>query len=203
MKLSAPLFPSRILCAVRTIKPLAIAMSLGLSFGIGPTFSAHAQGPQNFASSQRLIDLDFFAAGLKENARSVRPFIEKMDAAIHAGADIEAANAHGNNPLLNATYWAAWTVSDSGANDVVAFLLARGANPNREHSGMGNMTPMHIAAHSLWPNVELVELLCAAGAKANNLMAIPEDSFPGNDGPITVSGFPQVQEAIRACARKQ
>lgn len=147
--------------------------------------------------------MDLFSEGLEGDPQKVRPFIEKLDTALDNGADIEDADEYGNTPLLNATYWASWTVSDWGANDVVAFLLARGANPNRGHIHMGNMTPLDVAAHSLWPNVKLVDLLCAAGADANNRIMVPQQTISLQDGPITIMGFPQVRDAIEACAQKK
>lgn len=200
MDLSAPPPHSSIL---QTIRHFAVALLAGAALGIGPVLPASAQALISPAMPQRLIDLDFFSSGLGGDTKKIRPFIEKLKAAIDSGADIEAADNYGNTPLMNATYWAAWTTSDWGANDVVAFLLTRGANPNKGHTGMGNMTPLDMAAHSLWPNVELVELLCAAGANANDRMVVPEDSFSGADGrPIFVMGFPEIRTAIQTCARK-
>lgn len=172
---------------------------MGIALGISPASSAVAQTPPSSVAPQRLIDL--FSPGLQGDPKQVRLFVEMIGAALDNGADIEAADEYGNTPLMTATYWAAVTDSDWGPNKVVAFLLARGADPNHGLFQMDSMTPMEMAANSAWPNVELVELLCAAGANVGNRMGNPERTFSGTDRPIAVTRFPQVQEAIQACAR--
>ena len=150
------------------------------------------------ASPTRLMEI--FSPAPEGGPQEVKAFLKKIEAAINNGAAIDAPDQFGNTPLFTATYWAAWTYHDWGANDVVAYLLERGANPNLRHSGLENMTPLHMAAQALWPNMRLIELLCAAGADPNS------SSAPRNISPLELSRtnrFPQIGKAMSQCASKQ
>jgi ankyrin repeat protein len=175
-----------------------MAGAIGLVF----VASASAQASKDPGKPRRLIDLDAFATRVECDPEKLRLFMKKLDAALEEGADIDAADAYGNNPLLTATHWATWSAGDCGANDIVAFLLARGANPNVTVPPANDATPIDMAANALWPNARLVELLCAAGANPHGRMIAPEQTFTSQGKSVTTFGFPQIREAIEVCARR-
>ena len=154
-------------------------------------------GVETHAQTLRLIDI--FSPGPEGGPQEVKAFLQKIEAAIDSGADLDAPDEYGNTPLLTATYWSAISYHDWGANDVVAYLLQRGANPNVQHKKFQNQTPLHLAAISLWPNTRLVEMLCAAGANPN---AKPE---PAKISPLELSQeskFPRLSQAMSKCAEE-
>lgn len=96
--------------------------------------------------------------------REIKLFVGKVSTLIDEGADVNACDEFGNCPLLFASYWAAWRSDGQHFNDLVALLLAKGANPN---IGGERGTPMFFAATGMF-NVKLVEILCAAGGSTKS-----------------------------------
>jgi ankyrin repeat protein len=154
-----------------------------------------------------LIDLHFDRPGTVTNPETVDAFLERMRQAIDAGADIEAEDEYGNTPLLNVVSWAGWSGSDWGANRIVALLLERGADPRRAHRLLYGMTPLHITAFSLWPNIELIEMLCAAGADSKTPVAsdgfgTPYEMSFRMDHPLPPGPRALVQSALERCGKR-
>ncbi|WEH42026.1 ankyrin repeat domain-containing protein [Streptomyces sp. AM 2-1-1] len=88
------------------------------------------------------------AAVLTRDTASVRTLLR-------AGADPEAADAHGNTPLYIAAV--------QGDADVAEILLRAGARADTESGGWGSEgTPLCAAA--CWGSTEVVRVLLAAGA---------------------------------------
>jgi ankyrin repeat protein len=180
---------------IRFVVAEAIVM---IALWVWPACGVYAQTPTANPVRPRLNDI--FSPAPEGGPEKVRAFIEKIKVAIDNGADIDATDQFGNNPLLTATYWASWSYHDWGANDVVAFLLSRGANPNVGHKSFNGATPLHFAAQSLWANAKLIELLCAAGADAKAKV------HPLGVSALEVSqssSFPQIKRAMDTCAPKQ
>lgn len=81
-----------------------------------------------------------------------------MKAVLRAGGDPERADSEGTTPL----YWA----SVNGEADIARLLLAAGASPDTESSGLGaEGTPLCAAA--CWGHTETVRELLAHGADPN------------------------------------
>ncbi|WP_372411449.1 ankyrin repeat domain-containing protein [Streptomyces luteireticuli] len=79
-------------------------------------------------------------------------------AALRAGADPERADTYGTTPL--------YLASVNGAAGIVRFLLAAGASPDAESSGLGSEgTPLCAAA--CWGHAPAVRELLAHGADPN------------------------------------
>jgi hypothetical protein len=150
---------------------LLICLSILIACG---SFSISYAQPDTLASTpKRLIDV--FGPAPQEVIGNPKAFIAKIAPAIDAGADIEAADDYGNTPLMTAVYWATMWGGDATTgwppNEIVAYLLSRGANPNGHLNSPAhsiNMTPLHMAAHTQF-NVPLIEMLCAAGANPNSV----------------------------------
>ncbi|WP_405605333.1 ankyrin repeat domain-containing protein [Streptomyces sp. NBC_01410] len=81
-----------------------------------------------------------------------------VKAVLRAGGDPERADSEGTTPL----YWA----SVNGEADIARLLLAAGASPDTESSGLGaEGTPLCAAA--CWGHTETVRELLAHGADPN------------------------------------
>lgn len=156
---------------------------------LAPWQVANAQGP----ARHRLIDT--FSGPPVGDPEKVKAFIQEIKASIDTGADIDATDQYGNNPLLTATYWAAWSDQKSGYNDIVALLLSRGANPNIESNAA---TPLVFVATGV-VNLKLVEILCFAGANPTAKVS------PKGMSALEISrtnSFPEITTALMACATR-
>lgn len=178
---------------MREFHSFIIGVIASLAFILWPVHGGYAQTRQAPLERQRLIDI--FSQPPSGDREKVAAFIEKLKSGLDNGADINATDQYGNNPLLTATYWAAWSSPDNGYNDIVAFLLSRGADVNVSSNGTTVFT--HVATGMV--NVKLVELLCAAGAdpRAKQLSGI---------SPLEMSrsnSFPQIARAMEQCVPKK
>ena len=171
-----------------TFSSVAVILFLSLTFG------ANAQTHPDTSGKKRLIDT--FDSPPAQNAASIHAFVEKLKTAIDNGADIDAIDKYGNNPLMSATYWAAVSGSKAGFNEIVAYLLGRGANPNIKTNGV---MPLHFLAVGGVSNVPLVELLCSAGAdpraKVGTTGISPLDASRNNP-------LPDDTRAMEACKHR-
>ena len=180
-------------CRMRRGAELLVLATLGI-FSV---LDACASPAEHAIEKKRLIDVR--APSPEGGPNAVRRHIETLRVAIDGGADIDAADEYGNTPLFNAAFRAAWTYHDWGANDIVAYLLLRGADPNRMQEQM-EMTPLHMAALSLYPNVDLVGLLCAAGGNSRTKRAVPEAASAYELSRL--SEFAELRTAFENCLPK-
>ena len=81
--------------------------------------------------------------------------VDRVRAVLHAGADIDALDEHGQTALMNAVYW--------GNMDIAKLLIERGAEVN--HTAKLHLTALFLAVIGNRP--QLVQMLIDAGADRN------------------------------------
>ena len=81
--------------------------------------------------------------------------VDRVRAVLHAGADINALDEHGQTALMNAVYW--------GNLDIARVLIEAGAKLN--HTAKFHLTALFLAVIGNRP--QLVKLLVDAGADRN------------------------------------
>jgi len=81
--------------------------------------------------------------------------VDRVRAVLHAGADIDALDEHGQTALMNEVYW--------GNLDIAKLLIEAGAKLN--HTAKLHLTALFLAVIGNRP--QLVQLLVDAGADKN------------------------------------
>jgi hypothetical protein len=177
---------------------LVIALA---ALALWQTNEAHAQSvPPNIARP-RLVDVFSSWQGKQDGkvrSGEMPAFLKAINAAIDGGADIDAPDQYGNNPLLVATYWAAWGSDGNNFNDLVALLLSRGANPN---AGGKQGTPMFLAATGT-SNTKVIDLLCDAGASISAQVMVEGRLLSVLEMSRLNTSFPEIKNAMERCASK-
>ena len=142
------------------------------------------------------------------------PFEERKEiiaALIGAGADIDAVNKYGDNPLHIAAAF--------GETKAVRFLIEKGADPNARNPINGN-TSLHLAAGSPYSNISTVKVLINAGAdidavnqnsnkpldiasfrgRIGRVLALQKASTGFNGRQLTVTAYNLLQRVPNICA---
>jgi ankyrin repeat protein len=115
-----------------------------------PRIQSLASAPMNQRQRKKLSRQLFTAILAGDTAR--------VKAALRAGADPEQGDSEGTTPL--------YVASVNGEAEVARLLLAAGASPDAESSGLGSDgTPLCAAA--CWGHAETVRELLAHGADPN------------------------------------
>jgi ankyrin repeat protein len=184
---------------MKSVERRFIGAMVLILFSFGSSVLVHAE--PFAAKDERLVETFMSWRGaqdVKVSPEAMKSFLAKVSSVIDSGADVNTPDKFGNRPLLLASYWAAWRSDGENFNDLVALLLARGADPNVGEQG----TPMHLAATGT-QNVRLIEILCAAGGSTKTQVTYDKKRVTSLEMARDYNTFPGIRSAMEKCALSQ